>query len=130
MLVGPPKANVMEDLIRYDLDEPNTVCFFLTGSNLREWERTEFIEFLTTNIEVFAWTPYEMSGIDQDFIKDELNVIPEAHPVKQQGRRSATEHVDAVMEEVEKLKEASAITKVIHLSWLSNTVVVKKKIGK
>ena len=35
-----------------------------------------------------------------------------------------------VIEEVEKLKEASAITEVLYPSWLSNTVVVKKKIGK
>ena len=68
--------------MRYDLDEPITACFFLTSSNLMERERTKLIEFLTTNIEVFAWTPYEMPGIDLDFIKHELNVIPEAKPIK------------------------------------------------
>ena len=31
---------------------------------------------------------------------------------------------------MEKLKEASAITEIPYLSWLSNTVVVKKKTGK
>ena len=50
--------------------------------------------------------------------------------MKQRGRRSVTEHVDAVIEEVKKLKEANAITKVLYLSWLSNTVVVKKKTSK
>ena len=35
-----------------------------------------------------------------------------------------------MIEEVEKLKKASAITEVLYPSWLSNTVVVKKKIGK
>ena len=38
-------------------------------------------------------------------------------------------HVDMVKEEVEKLKEASAITEVLYPRWLSNTVVVKKKTG-
>ena len=33
--------------------------------------------------------------------------------------------MDAVIEEVTKLKEASAITKVLYPSWLSNTIVVK-----
>ena len=37
------------------------------------------------------------------------------------------EHVDAVIEEVEKLNEANAIEKVLYSSWLSNIVVVKKK---
>ena len=49
---------------------------------------------------------------------------------QQRGRTFAAEHVDAVIEEVEKLKEASAITEVLYPSWLSNTVMIKKKIGK
>ncbi|GFY90938.1 hypothetical protein Acr_07g0011340 [Actinidia rufa] len=52
-----PEAKVVEDLMRYDLDKPSSDHLFLTGSNLTEWERAEIIEFLTTNIEVFAWTP-------------------------------------------------------------------------
>ncbi|XP_028070744.1 uncharacterized protein LOC114273173 [Camellia sinensis] len=39
-------------------------------------------------------------------------------------------HIDAVEEEVDKLLEAKAIREVNYLSWLSNTVVVKKKNGK
>ena len=35
--------------------------------------------------------------------------------------------MNAVIEEVKKLKEANAIAKVLYPSWLSNTVVVKKK---
>ena len=72
----------MEDLVRYDLNEPSLDRFFLTSSNLIEREKTELIEFLTTNIEVFAWTMYEMPGIDPSFIKHELNIIPAAKSVK------------------------------------------------
>ena len=39
-------------------------------------------------------------------------------------------HMDVVIEEVEKLKEASAIMEILYSSWLSNTVVVKKKTDK
>ncbi|GFY88776.1 hypothetical protein Acr_06g0007160 [Actinidia rufa] len=72
-----PEAKVIEELVRYELDEPSSDRFFLVG-----------------------------------------------------GRRSAPEHVDAVIKEVEKLMEADAIIKVIYPSWLSSTVVVKKKTGK
>ena len=99
---------------RYNLDEPSSDRFFLTDSNLTEQERIELIEFLTVNIEGFAWTSYEMPGIDPSFIKHELNVIPEAREIKQRGRRSATKHIDAVIEKVEKLKEASSITEVLY----------------
>ena len=62
-----------------------------------------------------------MPRVDPNFIRHELNVLLDAWPVKQRGRRSAAEHVDAVIEEVEKLKE------VLYPSCLSNTVVVKKR---
>ena len=51
-----------------------------------------------------------MSGIDPSFINHELNVMLEARPKKQRGRRSVVEYVEAVIEEVEKLKETSVIT--------------------
>ncbi|GFZ14607.1 hypothetical protein Acr_24g0007970 [Actinidia rufa] len=100
----------VDDLIRYELDEPTSDRFFLVGSNMKERERTELIEFLKANIEVFAWTLYEMPGIDPNFIRHELNVMPKARPVKQRGRRLAAKHVNAVIKEVKKLKEAKAIT--------------------
>ena len=79
-----PEAKVVEDMIHYELDEPNLYHFFLVGSNMRKRERTDLIEFLKENIEVFAWSPYEMTRIDPSFAKHELNVIPKAHLVKQQ----------------------------------------------
>ena len=57
-----------------------------------------------------------MPGIDSSFIRHELNVMPEAHPIKQGRRRSALEHMDAVIEEVKKLQKSSEITKVLYPS--------------
>ncbi|XP_057501720.1 uncharacterized protein LOC130785552 [Actinidia eriantha] len=125
-----PEAKVVEELVHYELDEPSSDRFFLTGSDLNECERIELIQLLKANIEAFAWTPYEMLGIDPTFIRHELNVQSNFRPVKQRGKRSALEHVDAVIEEVEKLREVNIIVEVIYPSWLSNTVVVKKKTGK
>ena len=109
-----PETKVVEDLICYEIDVPSSDCFFLTGANLEEQERTELIQFLKANIEVFALTPYKMPRIDPDFIKHDLNVLLDARPVKQRRRRSAPEHVDAVIEEVDKLKKASTITEVLY----------------
>ena len=60
--------------------------------------------------------PYETPGIDPNIITHELNVLLDAQPVKQKGRSSAIEHVYTVIEEIEKLKEATAITKVLYPS--------------
>ena len=53
---------------------------------------------------------YEMPVIDPNLIRQEINIMPEARPMKQRGRRSVAEYVNLVIKEVEKLKEASAIT--------------------
>ena len=45
---------------------------------------------------VFAWSPYEVSGVDPEFIVHKLNVNPLYPPKKQKPRRSAKEHVDVV----------------------------------
>ena len=73
-----PEAKVVKDLICYELNEPSSYYFFLTNANLEEWERTDLIQFLTVNIEVFVWTPYEMHRINPNFIKHKLNALLEA----------------------------------------------------
>ena len=58
-----------------------------------------------------------MPGIDLD---------PLFPPKNQKSRWSAKHHVEAVKEEVEKLKQARAIKEMFFSNWLANTVVVKK----
>ena len=48
----------------------------------------------------------------------------------QRARRPTLLHVEAVEEEEDRLLEARAIREVPYPTWLSNTVVVKKKNGK
>ena len=55
-----------------------------------------------------------MSRIHPTFIKHELNVLPKARPVKQQGRRFVTKQVDAIIKEVENLKKVSAIAEILY----------------
>ena len=83
--------------------------------------------FFIRNVDLFAWNSYEVPGVDPEFIVHKLNVNPSFPPKKQKMRRSAKEHVEAVRQEVEKLKEAGAIKEIFFLDWLANTVVVQKK---
>ena len=82
---------------------------------------------LVQNLNVFAWSLYEVPGVDQAFITHKLNVDPLLPPRRQKPRRFAKQHVEAVKEEVERLKQARAINEVFFPKWLSNIVVVKKK---
>jgi hypothetical protein len=104
--------------------------YFKIGQNLNFEDRTELVSFLTSNIDVFAWDPYEVPRVDSDYIQYRLNVDPHSKPVQQKSRRSAPVHAEAVQKEVERLLQAGAKRELHYPTWLSNIVVVKKKNGK
>jgi len=60
--------------------------------------------------------------VDLDFICHHLIVNPSIIPKRQLPRHSSKEHLDAVKDEVLKLKWAGAIKEVFYLEWLANTV--------
>uniref|UniRef100_A0A2N9IX95 Uncharacterized protein n=1 Tax=Fagus sylvatica TaxID=28930 RepID=A0A2N9IX95_FAGSY len=99
-------------------------------NRFRPVDRTELIDFLVNNVDVFAWDPYEVPGVDPNYIEHRLNTDPHSKPVQQKARRSAPVHAEAVQKEVEKLLQAGSIREIQYPTWLSNTVVVKKKNGK
>ena len=86
--------------------------------------------FLIQNVNVFAWSPYEVPGVDLEFIVHKLNIDLSFPPKKQKPRRAAKEHVEVVKSEVQRLKEARVIREIFFLEWLANTMVAKKKNGK
>ena len=62
------EGKVVENLVRYELDEPRLNCFFLVGLNFKKQERTELVEFLKVNVEVFTWTFYECLGLTRTIL--------------------------------------------------------------
>ena len=103
---------------------------FRVGKNLSTEDRVEVLLTLARNLDVFSWSPYDIPGVDPTYIMHRLNVDPLVLPKKQRSRRVAKPHVEAVNEEVERLKQARAIKEVYFLDWLAHIVVVKKKNGK
>ena len=83
--------------------------------------------FLIQNVDVFAWSPYEVPEMDPEFIVHKLNVDPSFPPKKQKPRRSTKEHVEVVRSEVRRLREAGVIREAFFREWLVSIVVVKKK---
>ena len=82
------------------------------------------------NLDVFVWSAYEAPGVNPEFICHHLNVNPKVTLKKQLPQHSSKEHVEAVKDEVHKLKQARAIKEVFYPEWLANTMVVRKKLGK
>ena len=85
---------------------------------------------LVQNLDVFAWSPYEVPGVDLELKTHQLNVGPSYPPKNQKLRRSAREHIEAVKQEVKEVERSGAIKEFFFLEWVANTVVVKKENGK
>ncbi len=81
-----------------DLDK-----YFKIDRELSQADWIELINFLISNIDVFAWNPYEVLGVDPNYIQHRLNVDPHYKPVQQKARRAAPIHAEAVQKEVKRL---------------------------
>ena len=104
-------ARCAEDIVRVKIlpDEGKSVEI---RAGMKDEYRMEMLLLLVQNVDVFAWSPYEVPGVDLEFIVHRLNVDPLFPPKKQKPRRSAKEDVEAVKQEVKRLKEEGAINEV------------------
>ena len=123
------EASCAEELIRVKI-LPDVDWYFQIGAIVGDRDKVETLLFLIQNVDVFAWSRYEVPEVDPEFIVHKFNVDPSFPPKKQKSRRSAKEHIEAVRQEVGRLKEARVINEIFFPEWLANTVVVRKKNGK
>lgn len=92
--------------------------------------RSQIVDFLQGNSDVFAWSHEDMPGIDPSVILHRLNVDPSYKPVKQKRWLVDAAQSVVIYEEVDKLLKADFIKEVYYHAWLSNVVMVKKANGK
>uniref|UniRef100_A0A2N9JBP4 Reverse transcriptase domain-containing protein n=1 Tax=Fagus sylvatica TaxID=28930 RepID=A0A2N9JBP4_FAGSY len=95
------------EVIVLDDDEPRKTTSI--GTKMDGTIREAMINFLKSNLDVFAWMHDDMPGIDPATICHKLN---------------------AISDEVEKLLTAGFIREVFYPDWLANVVMVKKANGK
>ena len=122
-------ASCAEDLIRVKI-LPNEDRSFHIGAGTKDEDRVEMMLLLVQNVDLFAWSPYEVPKVDPEFIVHKFIVDPLFPPKKQKPKRSVKENVKAVKQEVKRLKEVRTIKEAFFPEWLANTMVVKKKNGK
>ena len=103
---------------------PNVDRYFQIGTSMKDEDKVGVSLFLIQNVDVFAWSLYEVSGVDPEFIVHRLNIDSSFPSKKQKPRRLAKEHVEAVKLEVKRLKEAKAIKEIFFSEWLANIMVI------
>ena len=74
-------ASGAENLIQVTI-LPDDDRSFQIGASMTDEDRVEMLLFLIQNVNVFAWSPYEVLGVDPEFIVHKLNVDPLSPPKK------------------------------------------------
>ena len=75
----------VEPLESIFLDGPDKSTY--VSSLLSSGEKEQLQQVLLRNMDVFAWTHSDMTGINPVHASHKLNVIPSARPVRQKVRR-------------------------------------------
>ena len=88
-------AGYVEELIKVKI-LPDIDRYFQIMASMGSQDKVETLLLLIQNVDVFAWTPYEVLGVDPEFIVHKLNIDPSFLPKTQKPRRSAREHVEVV----------------------------------
>ena len=93
-------------------------------------EKERLQQVLFYNINVFAWTHSDMTGISPSHASHKLNVVPSARSIRQRVRRFHPNRHQIMQAEVDNLLKAGFIREIKYPEWLANVVVVPKKGGK
>jgi hypothetical protein len=87
------------------------------------------VDFLHAIVDIFAWSPSDMPGIPMEVAEHTLEIRAGSKLVKQRLRSFDEEKCKVIGKEIHKLLEAGFIKEVHHPKWLTNPVLVKKKMG-
>src|SRR4051812_47155965 len=79
------RVSPVEEVEKISL-EGSSNKYLQVGSCLQEPLKTRLIDFLRANLDVIAWTPSDMLGIDPKIIAHELNIQPQFKSIKQKKR--------------------------------------------
>ena len=80
--------------------------------------KSQLINFLKTNLDVFSWNHEDMVGIDPNIMLYRLNINPDHKPIRQKRRPMTAECYTALKEEVDKLLANKFIKETaIQLGW-------------
>ena len=72
------------------------------------------IEFLRENQDIFAWKPFDMSGVPRELAEHHRNTDPKLKPVKQFLHRFNDERRNTIGEEIARLLAVGFIMEIFH----------------
>ncbi|GJS28603.1 reverse transcriptase domain-containing protein [Tanacetum coccineum] len=123
--------NVVEEVFINDKYPDQIVVI---GRQLPTSFKKRLRDLLKENINIFAWTYSDMTGIPRTIMvggkpfitEHRLNELKHIEPRKQKKRGLALERSKALHKEVEDLTKANILREVKYYTWVSNPIMIKK----
>ena len=101
----------IKEFVKLQLRPKPRQCTRLSG-DLTSHEHRRIVDVLHRDMDLFAWQPSDMLGIQPSIICHKLVICPQAKPISQKKKKMGEEWRKAVKEEVDKLLNANFIREV------------------
>lgn len=119
-----------KELENIHFNPSNAELYFMISAYLSPLDRHGLVTLLVEFQDIFTWSIYEAPEVSLGLACHSLSVSSDVKPVTQKCQKLTLQRLEIIMEEVGRLLATGAIQEVQHLTWLSNTMVVKKKSDK
>ena len=128
-----PKTARMEPheaLKEVQLIEGNSEKVTRIGTKMSTEVEMKLITCLRDNHDVFAWSTYDLKGIDPRIAVHRLNMDPTVKHIRQKRKDFGPVEDAIIAGEVDKLMKAGHIEEVRYSDWVCNVVIIEKAPGK
>ncbi|GKC74662.1 reverse transcriptase domain-containing protein [Tanacetum coccineum] len=117
MVSGPEEQPILvnkvkEERVKVAINPEHPEQTVMIGSDLTEKTRSKLCNLLQRSLDIFAWTPMDITGVPRQIAKHRLNVRKGCQPVRQKKRGQAAERNAAINDEVNKLVTAGIMREV------------------
>ncbi|GJU16734.1 hypothetical protein Tco_1144700 [Tanacetum coccineum] len=92
----PPMNKVKEERIKVAINPEHPEQTVMIGSDLTEKTRSKLCNLLQRSLDIFAWTPMDMTVVPRQIAEHKLNVKKGCPPVRQKKRGQAAERNIAI----------------------------------
>jgi len=117
-----------DPLEKVDLGDGTIPRPTFVNKNLSVEFKGDLIKLLKEYIDCFAWEHSEMPGLSRDLVEHRLPIKAGFKPYKQPARHFNPSIYDRIKEEINRLLDASFIRSCHYADWISNIVLLKRKI--
>ncbi|GJW46203.1 reverse transcriptase domain-containing protein [Tanacetum coccineum] len=119
----PPKSSIEEKIMVNDNYPEQLVTI---GGGLSAECRHALIHTLRKNVDIFAWTPADMTGIPRAITEHSLDTYPHIEPKVQKNRSLSPDRRKVATDEVNEWLKAGIVWRVRYPLWVANPMLVKK----